>query len=145
MAVPLWNQTLTPLKNYATYQRIQYDNILYDMDENNVPEGMGPLRNWDSVSDDTLGDQMEDDFNDWLEENKKAIQPEPGVFTPPPARKPEDVVDLQRDFSEKGLQVIVKLANILLTPEKPEYVGGAWHVEGQLVSTCTFNSPPKVL
>jgi hypothetical protein len=26
----------------------------------------------------------------------------------------------------------VKLANIELTPEKPEYEGGAWHVEGQL-------------
>jgi hypothetical protein len=30
------------------------------------------------------------------------------------------------------IQVIVKLANIHLTPEKPTYDGGAWHVEGQL-------------
>ena len=30
----------------------------------------------------------------------------------------------------KTLQVIVKLANIHLTPEKPEYGGGSWHVEG---------------
>ncbi|OAR05697.1 hypothetical protein LLEC1_07610, partial [Akanthomyces lecanii] len=29
------------------------------------------------------------------------------------------------------LQVIVKLASIHLTPEKPRYDGGAWHVEGQ--------------
>eukprot|EP01094_Clydonella_sp_ATCC50884_P002203 TRINITY_DN11691_c0_g1_i2.p1 TRINITY_DN11691_c0_g1~~TRINITY_DN11691_c0_g1_i2.p1 ORF type:complete len:678 (+),score=155.32 TRINITY_DN11691_c0_g1_i2:752-2785(+) len=28
------------------------------------------------------------------------------------------------------LQVIVKLANIELTPEKPRYEGGVWHVEG---------------
>lgn len=28
------------------------------------------------------------------------------------------------------LQVIVKLANIILTPERPEYPGGAWHIEG---------------
>ena len=28
------------------------------------------------------------------------------------------------------MQVIVKLANIVLTPEKPEYGGGTWHVEG---------------
>ena len=35
-------------------------------------------------------------------------------------------------LSLKGrtLQVIVKLANIILTPEKPEYPGGKWHVEG---------------
>jgi hypothetical protein len=26
--------------------------------------------------------------------------------------------------------VIVKLANIILTPEKPQYKGGVWHVEG---------------
>ncbi|QRW19907.1 hypothetical protein RhiXN_08882 [Rhizoctonia solani] len=28
------------------------------------------------------------------------------------------------------IQVIVKLANIYLTPEKPQYDGGSWHVEG---------------
>ncbi|KAG2782073.1 hypothetical protein PC129_g4470 [Phytophthora cactorum] len=30
----------------------------------------------------------------------------------------------------KKLQVIVKIAEIILTPEKPKYKGGAWHVEG---------------
>jgi len=30
----------------------------------------------------------------------------------------------------KKVQVIVKLANIHLTPESPEYKGGVWHVEG---------------
>ncbi|KAG8924049.1 hypothetical protein FRC02_010679 [Tulasnella sp. 418] len=30
----------------------------------------------------------------------------------------------------RDVQVIVKLANIHLTPEKPEYKGGSWHVEG---------------
>ncbi|MCJ1251985.1 hypothetical protein MMC30_009223 [Trapelia coarctata] len=128
--IPLWNQTLTPLKNKGTYQRITLSSIEYDMDEDNVPEGMGPPRDWDSDDDDA--DQIQDDFNDWLEENKQSIQPEPGLFTPPPALKPEEMVDLQRDFGKKGLQVIVKLANILLTPEKPEYAGGEWHVEGQL-------------
>ena len=56
--------------------------------------------------------------------------PEPGVFRPleePP------LFDLRKDFSANGLQIIVKLANIELTPEKPEYEGGTWHVEGQLV------------
>ncbi|KAI8346693.1 hypothetical protein B0O80DRAFT_467497 [Mortierella sp. GBAus27b] len=32
--------------------------------------------------------------------------------------------------STKTLQVIVKLANIELTPENPKYTGGSWHVEG---------------
>ena len=36
------------------------------------------------------------------------------------------------DLQGRRLQVIVKLANIMLTPEKPRYVGGTWHVEGEL-------------
>jgi hypothetical protein len=47
--------------------------------------------------------------------------------------KEELRVDLARDYAKRGLQIIVKLANIHLTPEKPEYAGGTWHVEGQLV------------
>ncbi|KAF9641530.1 hypothetical protein BFW01_g1513 [Lasiodiplodia theobromae] len=39
-------------------------------------------------------------------------------------------VDLRQKFASEGLQVIVKLANIHLTPEKPNYRGGSWHVEG---------------
>jgi hypothetical protein len=46
----------------------------------------------------------------------------------------EGMVDLKKYFGNEGLQIIVKLANIHLTPEKPEYDGGTWHVEGQLVS-----------
>ena len=30
----------------------------------------------------------------------------------------------------ENLKVIVKLANIELTPENPSYAGGSWHVEG---------------
>ncbi|EGZ19490.1 hypothetical protein PHYSODRAFT_488630 [Phytophthora sojae] len=30
----------------------------------------------------------------------------------------------------KQLQVIVKIAEIILTPEKPKYRGGSWHIEG---------------
>lgn len=38
------------------------------------------------------------------------------------------------DFRGKTMQVIVKLANIVLTPEKPEYAGGTWHVEGRCIA-----------
>eukprot|EP01122_Echinamoeba_exundans_P006630 TRINITY_DN1903_c0_g1_i1.p1 TRINITY_DN1903_c0_g1~~TRINITY_DN1903_c0_g1_i1.p1 ORF type:complete len:661 (+),score=162.41 TRINITY_DN1903_c0_g1_i1:318-2300(+) len=36
------------------------------------------------------------------------------------------------DLRGRRLQVIVKLANIILTPENPTYDGGVWHVEGML-------------
>ena len=32
----------------------------------------------------------------------------------------------------RTLQIIVRMANIILTPERPEYPGGNWHVEGLL-------------
>ena len=55
-------------------------------------------------------------------------------FTYPDARKRYggDLEVMNNRISLKGrtLQVIVRLANIMLTPERPEYPGGKWHVEG---------------
>ncbi|KAG8931783.1 hypothetical protein FRC01_000812 [Tulasnella sp. 417] len=44
----------------------------------------------------------------------------------------QDITFRKSTYSIQGriVQVIVKLANIHLTPEKPEYPGGRWHVEG---------------
>jgi len=40
-------------------------------------------------------------------------------------------MDNQMSLKGRTIQVFVKLANILLTPERPEYPGGGkWHVEG---------------
>ncbi|KAJ7152942.1 hypothetical protein C8R46DRAFT_478738 [Mycena filopes] len=36
------------------------------------------------------------------------------------------------DLRGRTVQCIIKLANIHLTPEKPEYAGGSWHVEGMM-------------
>ncbi|KAH9263556.1 hypothetical protein BASA83_013045 [Batrachochytrium salamandrivorans] len=42
----------------------------------------------------------------------------------------------------RHLQVIVKLASIHLTPDKPRYNGGSWHIEGTInefiVATCLY-------
>jgi hypothetical protein len=35
---------------------------------------------------------------------------------------------VRQKFKEKGLQVIVKMATIELTPEKPNFPMGGWHV-----------------
>jgi hypothetical protein len=45
-----------------------------------------------------------------------------------------DLEKVQKTVSLNGkiVQCIVKLANLVLTPENPEYPGGVWHVEGQL-------------
>jgi hypothetical protein len=41
-------------------------------------------------------------------------------------------LNLRSHFANSGIQVIVKLANIHLTPSNPTYAGGSWHIEGKL-------------
>ncbi|MBB4899180.1 DUF4246 domain-containing protein [Streptomyces griseomycini] len=73
------------------------------------------LRAWEEAQD------------DWWE-NRRPVIPDAPVFTPPELPGESDRVDLRG----RRLQVIVKLATIHLTPDKPEYPGGSWHVEGML-------------
>ncbi|KAJ4114702.1 hypothetical protein NW760_001625 [Fusarium oxysporum] len=68
---------------------------------------------------------------EWWSETHKINCPEPLED----ARYPLDASHFQsEEFFNKvsQIQVIVKMANIHLTPEKPTYDGGSWHVEGQL-------------
>ncbi|MEU0954185.1 DUF4246 domain-containing protein [Streptomyces niveus] len=65
--------------------------------------------------------------DDWWENRSPAV-PDAPVFTPPEPPGDSARVDLRGH----RLQVIVKLATIHLTPEKPEYSGGSWHVEGMM-------------
>ena len=59
-------------------------------------------------------------------------------FSTPDARKQYggDLTVMNDRISLKGrtLQVIVRMSNIILTPERPKYPGGKWHVEGLLWS-----------
>lgn len=74
-------------------------------------------------------------------------QPEPDTFNPAVFPSNEEY-DLRTRFQDKGHQVIVKLANVELIPDKPRYEGGSWHVEGQMVryalSYCSASSPNSI-
>lgn len=130
-ALPLWNLTVCPLSDrwscmYGRPPRIPYHEVAYVQ----VPEEEKPQQAPD-----------EDDVIFWDRQFKwkntqTVIQPEPPKFTPRPVRCEERIghADLRKDYEKQGLQVIVKLTNIHLTPEKPTYEGGTWHVEGQRVS-----------
>ncbi|MER5728303.1 DUF4246 domain-containing protein [Streptomyces sp. NPDC002138] len=61
-------------------------------------------------------------------ETRRPVVPDAPDFTPPEVPDAAARVDLRG----RGLQVIVKLATIHLTPDEPEYPGGSWHVEGML-------------
>ncbi len=65
--------------------------------------------------------------DDWWE-NRRPVIPDAPAFTAPELPDASARVDLRG----RSLQVIVKLATIQLTPDKPEYAGGSWHVEGML-------------
>jgi hypothetical protein len=58
-----------------------------------------------------------------------------------PARDPY-TVKLEEEFRAQGLQVIVKLSSIELTPEDPSYPGGTWYLEGMrnehIVATAVY-------
>jgi hypothetical protein len=69
----------------------------------------------------------EEAMDDWWD-NRRPVIPDAPVFTPPEPPGESTRVDLRG----RRLQVIVKLATIHLTPDKPEYAGGSWHVEGML-------------
>lgn len=65
----------------------------------------------------------QEQYDEWKRSRVLKL-PEVPKFVPP------TLVDIS-DFDFKGqkFQVIVKLANIELTPEKPKYKGGVWHTE----------------
>ncbi|RYP69563.1 hypothetical protein DL771_006078 [Monosporascus sp. 5C6A] len=62
------------------------------------------------------------------------------VLRQPAQMEPEEFEELDyapksrlaEKFKESGLQIIVKIVSIELTPEKPEVPAGGWHVEGQM-------------
>lgn len=71
--------------------------------------------------------------DDWVRDNRTLSMPDlENEYGARAESNPSGIVDLRDEFEEEGLQIIVKLANIHLTPEKPNYDGGSWHIEGQL-------------
>jgi hypothetical protein len=137
-AVPLWNIVYQCVPNYGmleTTPRITCSEINY-----RLPDGVD-----ENMPEDFDGD--EDEFYENLKMQRIYDKPEPKEFGTPDitiddVEKKFTFLDLDDDNKEKKFQVIVKLANIHLTPEKPEYKGGSWHIEGQLnehiVSTALY-------
>ncbi|MFC0842610.1 DUF4246 domain-containing protein [Streptomyces noboritoensis] len=120
---PLWENVLTDLR-HPRPPRIEADPFGWYDSEPEHP-------NKSSYSDDEaytealrVWEQAQDDW--W--ENRRPVIPDAPAFTPPEVPDASARVDLRG----RRLQVIVKLATIHLTPDKPEYPGGSWHVEGMM-------------
>lgn len=114
---PLFENVLTDLR-FPRSVRIEADPYSWYTDE---PE-------WPGNDDDADARQAYwKAVDDWWQ-NRRPVIPDAPDFTPP--TPPDDFARV--DLRGRRLQVIVKLANIHLTPDQPEYPGGSWHVEGMM-------------
>ncbi|PKY08619.1 hypothetical protein P168DRAFT_278187 [Aspergillus campestris IBT 28561] len=119
-AIPLWDQSLTAVHGYRR-DRIPYREVEYVARD--TPEPVAK----DEEEEDSY--EFSDRWCEWSHSRPIKLPEPEGEFCPP---EPYERISLREKFREEGLQVIVKLANIELGPEKPEYGGGSWHIEGQL-------------
>ena len=120
--IPLWNKSLSQSGD----KRIVYDDVKYGEHPDPEPE--------ESDGEDHDEDAFWEKYDQW-QDTRPIILPEPGVFAIP---QEQETLDLRKQFPDTKLQVIVKLANIELSPDNPSYEGGSWHIEGQLVRVPCF-------
>ncbi|MEU7280214.1 DUF4246 domain-containing protein [Streptomyces sp. NPDC045431] len=121
--LPLWENVLTDLRHPRPL-RIKADPYGWYGSE---PEFPDPSSSGDAAARAEAVRAWEKAQDGWWE-NRRPVVPDAPDFTPPELPGEAARVDLRG----RRLQVIVKLATIHLTPEKPEYAGGSWHVEGML-------------
>lgn len=116
--VPLFEEVLTAVLHDGHRKPIVRTDpfMWYDNAEDMRPE----------EEDDEDPDIYDARMKEWEEEYRWPLVPDPTRFVPPAPPAEEAQVRLRGT----RLQVIVKLANIILTPENPRYGGGTWHVEG---------------
>ncbi|WP_327714623.1 DUF4246 domain-containing protein [Streptomyces sp. NBC_00490] len=120
---PLWENVLTDLRHPRPV-RIEADPYgWYDSE----PEYPDKSRYSDDEAYAEALQAWEAAHDSWWEDRRPVI-PDASVFTPPAMPDASARVDLRG----RSLQVIVKIAAIHLTPDKPEYPGGSWHVEGMM-------------
>ncbi|CAG8257229.1 unnamed protein product [Penicillium salamii] len=124
--ISLWDESLRQRKYGG--MRIPYRRVEYGEHPQPEPTQTYPDNPEDVDEDDD--EESEERYWKWLQ-SRPIIQPEPGEFKVIESNE-RDRMNLREKFAKTGLQVIVKLANIELTPENPDYEGGAWHIEGQL-------------
>jgi hypothetical protein len=135
-AVPLWNECLSWFHDRVRIQpeRCGFEDFI-------IPEFIGGRQVLDENDPDYDPDyDSSDDYearHNWIYDHIPDAglkQPSAGDFIPFETKAQEvgaERIDLRTKFPD-GLQVIFKLANIHLTPDKPHYDGSNWHVEGCL-------------
>jgi len=134
-AVPLWHIVWKKTTKQDLRQRVTCDAIHRDCA---IPDICGEYCSMDGRpldAGETEDNRSYERDEAWFNENHPVVRPEPKTYEPADLRFSADEVAAEGgllDVAGKKLQVIVKLANIHLTPDRPTYDGGSWHIEGQL-------------
>ncbi|KAG9235734.1 hypothetical protein BJ875DRAFT_458275 [Amylocarpus encephaloides] len=146
-ALPAWDQCLGLSVGYN--EKMGAGRVESRFSKPEDPDDENP-QNWDpsdpevvaNVEIDSEDDEEYDEGYDPEDDNaaerksqmpRKPVQPQPDAFTDGEDYYAPKVGNrLSEKFKDSGLQIIVKMASIELTPEKPEFPVGGWHVEGQM-------------
>jgi hypothetical protein len=148
--IPMWNMTLSPIKSpLHPRARIELQEVQY------VEKNPGKTEPKPVESPREERGDYEDRLRAWRRKWFKAVQPEPGEFAPvgippeimddlPPAEKNKhrllDLMDLRKEYGHRGLQVLVRIADMAPTPNQPVFEV-PWHMEGQIVRLPFFLIP----
>ena len=141
--VPQFNMSMTPLKDMLhSRARIEYQKAEYYPVSKEVADSEPQIRPKEAQS------ELDERYEQWRVENYRAVQPDVGRFIPwavptcmmsrlpedlPSAVRIEQPVNLNKDYKDRGLQVITRIMGIDLIPEDPFYQTD-WHVEGKMVN-----------
>ncbi|GJE99875.1 DUF4246 domain-containing protein [Phanerochaete sordida] len=105
-----------------------WERVLAETRVENQPPCRVQTNEYEWVPKDSGGNNDGDAGNDqWWNHDNDVLRLPPVLTEFTPDIEPDPV-----NLKGRTLQVIIKLANIHLTPEKPRYPGGAWHVEGMI-------------
>ncbi|KAJ7236255.1 hypothetical protein B0H12DRAFT_1238523 [Mycena haematopus] len=144
-ALPLWDRVLSSLRGDPVPARVANTNEP-EGDSSEEEGGISCIwTNGEPYAEDTEDEaQINQDHDGWLRRqmNREAVRIPDASLRYGNALQAAVAKIPAVNLLNSTIQVIVKLANIVLTPEKPEYPGGTWHVEGtateSIVSTFIY-------
>ncbi|KAI1366480.1 hypothetical protein F5Y08DRAFT_133372 [Xylaria arbuscula] len=140
-ALPMWDQCLWTQSEHENLTRpgrlaprFPLPSDLSDEDGDKwVPSSWKALKpTTPDPAEATMTDEAKWALEDKWREMRQPVIPEPKPFEEAEEIDYTPASRLVEKFKESGLQIIVKMASIELTPEKPSYPAGSWHLEGQL-------------
>lgn len=132
-AMLLWNFSLSGVQNCHNHDTRINVKILFDPDPDDMTDTETPPRE----KDEDVVHYIEW-LSEWRDKIRKTVLPEPNTFQEPQAHEDDVSCNLVGVCKERGLQVIVSLQEIELSPEEPEFTVKEWSVDGQIV--CGINS-----